>query len=198
MANVFPARAASRTTRAKIPAKLPATLEGHLAALLRLHVASGLPRNHRTRNGGGFPLSAWMLGAHRAAASRILSVDGNTARYPYKTQQDSSKVLFQRIARRYQITRVQAELLQQYINRRYAGQIKDYGLGWQAGVYGDELDMQDPSWSGRGALDAACDKIKTNLYDLPLRAILDPHITNLLLLIQLNSVINCINKRIPL
>lgn len=193
--------AASKAVRAaRQVGRVPATLEGHLAAALRTHFNHELPRNRNRgkRNGDGMPLSAWMLGANRSAVSKIQSVTDGTARYPYGTKTASIEALMWRIAERYQITTVQASLLCEHLNSRYSGRIDCIEMSVAIGLCGEYQWGDAPSRCAIDALRAVCAKIKKPFHLMPLRAILDPCITNLLLLIQLDGAILCAKKQTPL
>lgn len=179
--------------------RIPVTLDGQLAVVLRMHFANEIPANKKRerRNGDFMPLSSWMRGAKHGATSKIKSVTDGTARYPYRTNKASSEVLMDRIAKRHQITMVQTSLLAGYINRRYPGQIDLSGMSVAIGMFGESRWGEAPSRSAINSIEFACQKIKKPIHLIPLRAILDPNITNILLLMQLNEVIHCAKKHNP-
>lgn len=170
--------------------KIPATLEGQLAVILREHFANELPDNKNRRRGANYPLSAWMLGAPQNYESKILAVCANAARYPYYTNKASSDVLVDRIASRYELTFVQKSLLARYVSLRYRGKADRYGMMQYIGT-----DATGPIFLGQGFTRSiqlirwACKKFKLNPDYMPLSAIIDKRVTNILLLIQLNELI---------
>lgn len=180
-----------RVAASRLRKKIPVTLEGQLAVLIREHFANALPANKNNRiNGRGLPLSAWMLGA--PPGSKIMGVLGNRSRYPYTTYKASSEVLADRIAKRYGITLVQKSLLYEHVNRKYRGQAERWKLGVLIGtestgpIYGESDFLYSHCIS---RVRWACDRYGLDARDIPLRAILDERITNILLLIQLNELL---------
>jgi hypothetical protein len=148
--------------------------------LIKEHQKVALPANRRrgNRNGANAPLSAWMLGAHRASKSKIESVCSGTAAYPSRTWGASSSVLTDRISTRRQLTPAQYVALEQYVFTRYRGTYRTTFYTPPSVIH---------IGKGRYTIDQ-CDwfrDLTLQLGEVPLRAILDDRLTELILLREL-------------
>lgn len=157
--------------------RVPKEIEKQLIAVNQWHIENELPRNKRRskRNGACNPLSAWMHGA-KGQGSKIIQVTEGKAYYPYKSNVDALRTLAGRIAKRYQITWFQYDALMRYLCDRYAGRETHFFFAGKQGIYGGTKIVGD------------CDKLVemyyTSLSHMPLRSIIDPNVTNLVLMIQ--------------
>ena len=157
--------------------RIPKEIEKQLIAVNQWHIENELPRNKRRskRNGAGNPLSAWMHGA-KGQGSKIIQVTEGKARYPYKSNVEALRTLAERIAKRYQITWFQYDALMRYLCDRYAGRETHFFSACNPGMYGSTKIVGN------------CNKLgqmhHTSLSHMPLRSIIDPNVTNLVLMIQ--------------
>lgn len=161
-----------------------------LEDFIREHFELELKTNRRRilRNGDNVPLSAWMAGAQKTAKSKIDAVKNEQSRYPYRLPGDGARVLAWAIAHRYDVTKVQLSLIEQYVLQRYRGRYDDYPN--EAGLVNqpDGIDA-GKTLSPMQALEAICKALGRSTQELPLRALIDPKVTNALLLLQLKETI---------
>lgn len=164
---------------------------GQLEDAIKQHFALELKSNPRRsrRNGHGLPLSAWMAGAPKTAKSKIDAVTSGKARYPYHLPGDGARTLARAIANRYDVTHVQAWLIEQYVVRHYRGAIRERGpidAGTVNQPHSIDMGKTVLPWN---ALETICRTLGRSTSQLPLRALIDHQITNALLLLQLKESI---------
>ena len=167
--------------------KLPPTLEGQLLQIVKQGFLSALPRSKTRgkRNGNDMPLTAWMRGAFDSHQSKILAVDAGQMKYPYHNIGGGARHLATRIANRYQVTWIQHYHIEEHVLRFYRGHESDFT--YKQSFYSADLQPKSTSEKTRYALFRVCDKLKKTTRELPLRVLIDPRVTNLLLLIELNE-----------
>jgi hypothetical protein len=175
----------------KADKKLPANLQSQLQMILKDHMQGAFRRNKKrfNRNGDGSPLSAWMLGAEKDNLSKINSVCNGSARFPYGSVGHASEELSRRIAIRYSLTWLQYDLVSKIVYGNYRGKYQDgYWYFLRIGIV-SELDKTGftKSKTPYESLDKACKKLHICISELPLRAIIDPLVTNIFLLMQLDD-----------
>lgn len=166
------------------------TVAQQLKELIKQHIDRALPEHaHRaTKKGNGMPLIAWMRGAPKHSASKINAVCEGIARYPYGSVGDGAIVLAKAIAERYDVTWVQLELIETYVLRRYRGKQRNRFRTWAGTVKEQELAFHN-TFLDRNVLDQICKELKTSTHQLPLRALIDEQVTQMLLLLQLKETI---------
>lgn len=183
-----------------------ASIESQLTALLRFHIANELPFNvnRAKRAGARRPLTAFMAGASPKAPSKIFAVCEGVALYPYTSHGASSEILSDRIAARYGLTWVQLYLLREHVLGRYRGVISDHRqmrIARCVGVFAKHSSGTVLATGDSTCIDMlrrACEKLGTWDGAVPLAFILDPRVTNLLLLIQLNAALTMKRNKRPL
>lgn len=130
-----------------------------------------------------------MAGAQKGSHSKIFSVCSGLARFPYKYPGHAVTEVAKRIAQRYDITWLQFDYLHLHLSGLY--RCKDREAQYWAGLFNDDrmrYEMRAPATDK--ALRDACEAIGTRPSNLPLRALLSPHVTHLLLLLQLDEAIS--------
>lgn len=170
-----------------------AGLTKQLVQLLTTHLKAEIPprgrRNRRDRE--NFPLTSWMEGWTKPG-SKILAVTSNKVRWPWDTQTAGTLRLGDRIAKRYELTWVQLDLVNWALRRRYVI-YQDRGCGRSVGMaygeymgtdYGKSEDIFSAAW------ESALKKAKLERRPPPLRALIDPRVTQILLLHQLVSTLS--------
>ena len=166
------------------------TVAQQLKELIKQHIDRALPEHaHRaTKKGNDMPLIAWMRGAPKHSASKINAVCEGLAVYPYSSVGGGAKHLARDIAERYDVTWVQLELIETYVFRRYRGIERQMAPTWAGTVKGQELVYHN-TFLARNVLDQICEELKTSTRQLPLRALIDEQVTQMLLLLQLKETI---------
>lgn len=161
---------------------------------IRRCLSEELPRNPNRRNRGGCnsPLSIWMEGTPKNCPSKILAVTSNKASYPYANYISGIRVLASRIALKYKITWVQHAFLLDHLIGRYAGRndgghaphgiYEPHGLVF-AEICNQYFEAQKLLLENAGH---TC---------MPLNAILSPNVTNLILQLQLEEMIEKLQPR---
>lgn len=172
------------------PRGLSDNLHVQLKAVIADHVKNEFPRRRRGPSlHSSIPLWAWIRGAH-CKTNKIESVVRGETSPPYSTYGVYRKVACERLAAKYPITHVQVHFL--------SVRLMD---GYYSGTVNLPADIVGcyPKWDGgitrRAAHESTamfCEALKLlNLkaIDVPLRALLDPLVTNLILLKQLQSTV---------
>lgn len=144
------------------------------------HIENELPRNknRENKNGDGSPLTAWLSGA-KAGISKIDQVCAGTVRFPYKSNIAALLDLSDRIAKRYEITWHQYDMLIEYLLCFYSGR--------SANRYSNLLGMKDSEVFITGHTSILFDIQRKLKKRIPLRAIIDPNVTNLILMHQFEN-----------
>ena len=99
-------------------------LKKSLKSIAKECSALALPCNKNHRNGGGFPLWAWLRSAPADSISPINDVIDGKARYRYKRYADAIDIAVDRVSRRFDITDSQRYLLAEYFSIKYRGKTK--------------------------------------------------------------------------
>lgn len=174
----------------KARANAQKTVAQQLKDLIKQHMDGALPKRAMSdaKKGDRMPLVAWMAGAPKFSASKIKAVCEGFARYPYSTPGAGAKALARAIAERYDVTWVQLELIETYVLQRYRGRERLIAPTWAGTVKGQELVFHNTLVS-RNVLDQICKELKTRPRELPLRALIDEQVTQMLLLLQLKETI---------
>lgn len=171
--------------------RLPVSLQAQLVSLFNDHMLDALPANKRRskRNGSGVPLSAWMRGVRDRSGSLICHVKAGGASFPYQHWGHATDALADRIGVRYSVTWVQQALITEYVFARYKGRCPDTKDA-RIGLVTDENQMYGSrSITCIDAIRAACNKLKIAPSQIPLSALIDERLTNILLLMQLNEML---------
>jgi len=119
--------------------------------------------------------------------SKIVEVCEGRAKFPYKQWGHASKALAQRIANKYQTTWIQHALITSYVFTQYRGRVSGFLNTGGPSPFQDELSKSNTSPKVLNTLEDACEKLKIHLYDIPLGALIDARMTNILLMIELIS-----------
>lgn len=171
--------------------KRPKTAAAFLSEVIGEHIHGALPGSHRRhmRNGARLPLSAWMSGAPRNCHSKIFAVKNDEARYPYASAGEGANALARRISERYDVTLLQHSLIKYHVISRYRGREPDCPCTRLGTVNGPiELSFERGLLAVQ-ALALVCKDHRISVIDLPLRALIDKRVTDLLLLLQLKETI---------
>lgn len=172
--------------------KSPETTAVQLQKILKEHIRCALKHNTNRgcRNGNRLPLSSWMKGAPAHSPSKIKAVSDGEARYPYRQIGHGALNLAAAIARRYDVTWVQRELIEIHVFARYRGNCPAR-LHPPAEMANDSTSDAyfHKSRLGRNVIDQICSNLKTTRSQLPLRALIDQRVTNMLLLLELKEAI---------
>jgi hypothetical protein len=162
-------------------------IEKQLKAVLLSHKKEALPasKNRWQRNGNGIPLVTWLHCANRMNGSAINAVLAGSARSRFTTFGASSMYLIDKIAKRYKITHAQYDELSSYVSARYRGRV-----GSQR-AYMPEFIASPPDQNGSRM--RVFDWFKNQLNAVtpipPLRALIDPQVTDLILMYELQDAI---------
>ena len=172
--------------------RLPVSLQEQLFGIFRDHISDALPpRKTRSKrvNGQGVPLMAWMAGASKGASSRICSVTNGSARFPYTHWGYGTSDLAERIGRRYGVTWVQQALITERVFMHYRGRANEFRRHLMGTVLDEKPLYEMTTWCSLSAIREACAKLKITPGQLPLRALIDGRVTNIILLMQLNETL---------
>ena len=174
----------------KARANVQKTVAQQLKELIKQHMDSALPERtmSNAQNGDHLPLVAWMAGAPKHSASKINAVCEGFARYPYSTPGGGAKALARAIAERYVVTWVQLELIEIHVLRRYRGSERMMAPTWAGTVKGQELAFHKTVLAKK-VVHQICEELRTHPRQLPLRALIDEQVTQMLLLLQLKETI---------
>lgn len=173
-------------------AKLTA-IEKQLRALLIAHQKLAVPKNSRRalRNGNGMPLVSWLHCATRIKGSAIDGVLFGRANSRFYSFGAAAMFLADKIATRYPMTNAQYQFLIAHVFQHYRGKAPDKS------EFSPKFVVTAPNFGGSRwrVFDWFTDQLQV-VHKLPLRAIIDPKVTDLILLYELQDAIShSINSR---
>ena len=172
--------------------KLPSKLETQLFQIVKQGFKDEIPRSkkgHWEKNGLGIPLSARMMVLDECCESKIIALrNSRSLKHGYANFGDAASALAERIARRYKVTWMQHARIERLVFQKYRGKERPY-RDYREGEYTDFINYENTSFEVGRALTDACEKAKKSINNLPLRVLIDPRVTNILLLMYLNEQI---------